>query len=55
MTGQNFMAGAGSSYAMVILDLVDWKDRKGITNVDIIRTVMQKTSVIKDATIIPFS
>ncbi len=55
IVGQNFMAGAGSSYAMVILDLKKWEDRKGVSNLDIIQTVMQKTSVIKEATIIPFS
>ena len=55
MVGQNFMAGAGSSYGMIILQLKDWKDRKGVSNVDIIQTLMQKTSGIRDATIIPFS
>ncbi|HEX2975960.1 MAG TPA: efflux RND transporter permease subunit [Bacteroidales bacterium] len=55
ITGQNFMAGAGSSYGMVIMELKHWKERKGITNLDIIQTLMQKTSVIKDARIQPFS
>jgi HAE1 family hydrophobic/amphiphilic exporter-1 len=55
ITGQNFMAGAGSSYGMVILDLKQWKDRKGVTNVDIVRNFMQKASVIKDAMLMPFS
>ena len=55
LTGFSFIAGSGSSYAMVILDLKDWKDRKGVTNVDLIQTLMQKTSVIKDASILPFS
>jgi HAE1 family hydrophobic/amphiphilic exporter-1 len=55
LTGFNFIAGSGSSYAMVILDLKKWKERKGITNVDIIQTLVQKTSVIKDARLLPFS
>ena len=55
LTGFNFIAGSGSSYGMVILDLKDWKERKGITNVDIIQTLIQKTSVIKDARLLPFS
>jgi HAE1 family hydrophobic/amphiphilic exporter-1 len=40
---------------MVILDLKKWKERKGVTNVDIIQTLIQKTSVIKDARLLPFS
>jgi HAE1 family hydrophobic/amphiphilic exporter-1 len=55
MVGQNFMAGAGSSYAMVILELKNWKERKGVSNTDIIQTLMQKTSGIRDARIMPFS
>lgn len=55
MVGQNMMAGSGSSYAMVILELKNWKDRKGVTNVDIVETLMKKTSGIRDATIMPFS
>ncbi len=55
LTGFNFIAGSGSSYAMVILDLKEWKERKGVTNVDIIQTLIQKTAVIKDARLLPFS
>jgi HAE1 family hydrophobic/amphiphilic exporter-1 len=55
LTGFNFIAGSGSSYGMVILDLKKWKERKGITNVDIIQTLIQKTAVIKDARLLPFS
>ncbi len=54
-TGFNFIAGSGSSYGMIILDLKNWKDRKGITDVDIIKTLIQKTSVIKEAKLVPFS
>ena len=55
MVGMSMMAGNGSSYAMVICELKNWHDREGITNVDIIQEIMQKTSAIKDATIMPFS
>jgi HAE1 family hydrophobic/amphiphilic exporter-1 len=55
LTGFNFMAGSGSSYAMVILDLKEWKERKGVDNVQIIQTLMQKASVIKEARLMPFS
>ena len=55
MVGQNFMAGAGSSYGMVILQLKNWNERKGVSNVDIIQTFMQKSSGIRDATLMPFS
>lgn len=55
LTGFNFIAGAGSSYGMVILDLKLWKERKGVDNIQIIQTLMQKASFIKEATLMPFS
>lgn len=55
LTGFNFMAGSGSSYAMVILELKHWKERKGVDNQQIIRDLMQKASVIKEARLMPFS
>ncbi|MFA6949131.1 MAG: efflux RND transporter permease subunit [Lentimicrobiaceae bacterium] len=55
MVGNNMMAGAGSSYGMVILELKDWQDRPGITNVDITEAIMRKTSGIRDAKITSFS
>jgi hydrophobic/amphiphilic exporter-1 (mainly G- bacteria), HAE1 family len=55
LTGFNFMAGSGSSYGMVILQLKHWKERKGVDNVQIIQTFMQKASVIKEARLMPFS
>lgn len=53
--GQNFIAGTGSSYSMVILELKPWEERKGISNKDIIQSLMRKTSIVRDAAIIPFS
>jgi HAE1 family hydrophobic/amphiphilic exporter-1 len=55
MVGMSMMAGSGSSYAMVIAQLKDWDDRKGVTNLDIVETILMKTSGIKDATIMPAS
>lgn len=55
LTGFNFMAGAGSSYAMVILELKHWKERKGVDNVEIIQEFVRKASVIKEARLMPFS
>jgi HAE1 family hydrophobic/amphiphilic exporter-1 len=55
MTGFNFMAGQGSSYAMVILELKNWNERKGVSSVDIIQSIMQKSSGIRDARLMPFS
>lgn len=49
MVGQNFTAGSGSAYAMEILELKHWDDRKGISNEDIIAQLRQKTAGIKDA------
>ncbi|HKK41328.1 MAG TPA: efflux RND transporter permease subunit, partial [Bacteroidales bacterium] len=55
MAGRSMMAGSGSAYGMIILELNNWKDRPGITNVDIIQQLMFKTSGIKEARIIPYS
>jgi hydrophobic/amphiphilic exporter-1 (mainly G- bacteria), HAE1 family len=55
MVGQNMIAGSGSSYSMVILELKIWAERKGTSNKDIILTFMKKTSMIRDAMIMPFS
>jgi hydrophobic/amphiphilic exporter-1 (mainly G- bacteria), HAE1 family len=55
MVGNSMMAGSGSSYAMVILELKNWKDRPGITNKDIIQAFLKKTSGIKEATIMPYA
>ncbi|MFT3704138.1 MAG: efflux RND transporter permease subunit [Agriterribacter sp.] len=49
--GQNFIAGSGSSYGMVILRLKPWDDRKGISNNDVIKTLTQKTAHIHEADI----
>jgi hydrophobic/amphiphilic exporter-1 (mainly G- bacteria), HAE1 family len=53
--GMSMMAGSGSSYGMIIIELKHWNQRKGISNMDIIQSLMKKTSGIKDARIIPYS
>ena len=55
MAGRSMMAGSGSAYGMIIMELDNWKDRKGITNVDIIQQLMRKTSGISEARLIPYS
>jgi HAE1 family hydrophobic/amphiphilic exporter-1 len=55
MSGQSMIAGAGSSYAMVILELKKWDERKGISNKDVITSLIKKTAGIRDASIMPFS
>jgi hydrophobic/amphiphilic exporter-1 (mainly G- bacteria), HAE1 family len=53
--GMSMMAGSGSSYGMIIIELKHWNQRRGISNMDIIQSLMKKTSGIKDARIIPYS
>jgi HAE1 family hydrophobic/amphiphilic exporter-1 len=55
MSGMSMIAGSGSSYAMVILELKKWDERKGVSNKDVITSLFKKTSGIRDATIMPFS
>lgn len=57
IVGQNFIAGSGSAYGMVIMELKPWKQRKGKEqNVTaIIQQLFMKTAGIKDAKIIFFS
>ncbi len=49
--GQNFIGGSGSSYGMVILRLIPWDQRKGITNNDVIKELAKKTTNIREANI----
>ena len=52
LVGQNFLAGSGSSYAMEIIELKNWSDRKGKSNEDVIKELRQKTANIKDAQLV---
>jgi len=53
--GQNMLAGSGSSYAMIILELKKWADRPGVSNKEIIKNLMKKTAFIHNAKIVPQS
>ncbi|WP_199120873.1 efflux RND transporter permease subunit [Pedobacter sp. ASV28] len=50
--GQNQIGGSGSSYGMVVLRLVPWDTRPGITNDDVIKLLTKKTSGIHGANIV---
>jgi HAE1 family hydrophobic/amphiphilic exporter-1 len=50
IVGQNFTAGAGSAYSMVILKLKPWDQREGGIN-EVIGKLFAKTSGIRDASI----
>ena len=55
ITGLNFIAGSGSSYGMVILELKHWNLRKGVSNQDVIKTLYAKTAKIREAAIFSLS
>jgi HAE1 family hydrophobic/amphiphilic exporter-1 len=50
IVGQNFTAGAGSAYSMVIVRLKNWEDRENSVN-DVIGQLFAKTSGIREANI----
>ncbi len=50
-TGQNFLAGAGSSYGMVIVRLKEWSERPDMNNEQVIDKITQLTSHIRAAEI----
>jgi HAE1 family hydrophobic/amphiphilic exporter-1 len=54
IVGQNFMAGSGSAYGMIILELKNWKDRKG-SNEDVVKALREKIVNIKEAQVIIMS
>ena len=49
--GRNVISGAGSSYGMVVIRLKTWDERPGISNNDIITTLIKKTAYIRSADI----
>ncbi|MBG6234690.1 HAE1 family hydrophobic/amphiphilic exporter-1 [Pedobacter sp. CAN_A7] len=50
IVGLNFMAGAGSSYSIVIIKLKTWSERDRSVN-DVIGELFKKTSGIRDASV----
>jgi len=55
MVGQNMTDGNGSSYAQVVLELKDWKERGSVNNKDVIAKLMKQASHIRNAKIVPLS
>ena len=49
--GRNIINGSGSAYGMVVLRLKDWAERPGVSNNDVIQTLIQKTSKVRGADI----
>lgn len=49
--GQNQLGGSGSSYGMLILRLVPWSKRPGVTDKDVIKQLTQKTKNIQGVSI----
>ncbi|MFD2574498.1 efflux RND transporter permease subunit [Spirosoma soli] len=50
--GQNFIAGNGSAYSLIILKLKPWDDRPGVTDDDVIQKLKQKSAGIHNASIV---
>ena len=48
VTGFNFLAGNGSSYGIVFLELKHWNERKGVSNRDVIAQLNKKLAGIRD-------
>lgn len=55
ITGLNFFAGSGSSYGMVILELKPWEERKGVSNIDVIKKLNAKIAGIREAQVFTIS
>ncbi|MDD4968568.1 MAG: efflux RND transporter permease subunit [Paludibacter sp.] len=49
--GRNIINGSGSAYGMVVLRLKPWDDRPGVSNIDVIQTLLKKTSKVRGAEI----
>lgn len=55
VVGFNFLAGSGSNYGIVFLELKPWNQRKGVSNQDVIKVLNQKVAGIREASIFPMS
>jgi HAE1 family hydrophobic/amphiphilic exporter-1 len=49
--GRNIINGSGSAYGMVVLRLKAWDERPGVSNNDVIQTLIKKTSKVRGADI----
>ena len=50
--GRNFIDGSGGAYSMVIVELKDWDQRPGVSNLDVMQMIRKKTADLKNAKII---
>lgn len=55
VTGNSIINGSGSNYALLIMRLKPWGERKGVGINEIVGQLFQKTSEIKDAKILFFA
>jgi len=55
VTGQSIINGAGSNFALAIIKLKPWDDRKGVKIDDVIGQLFKMTAGIKDAKILFFA
>ncbi len=53
VVGFNFLAGTGSNYGIVFLQLKHWDKRKGVSNLDVMKMLNQKVAGIREAAIFP--
>ncbi|MEO8764129.1 MAG: efflux RND transporter permease subunit [Ginsengibacter sp.] len=51
VVGFNFLAGSGSNYGIIFLELKPWDQRKGISNQDVIKMLNRKVAGIREASI----
>jgi HAE1 family hydrophobic/amphiphilic exporter-1 len=49
--GRNIINGSGSAYGMVVLRLKAWDDRPGVSNDNVIQTLIKETSQVRGADI----
>ncbi|MEO5591563.1 MAG: efflux RND transporter permease subunit [Chitinophagaceae bacterium] len=55
LVGVNFIAGNGSNYGMIFIELKHWDERKGISNQDVIKKFNAKIAGIREGQIFTIS
>lgn len=50
--GQNFIAGTGSAYGLIIIRLKPWDERKGVSDDDIIKQLTARTAYLHPASLV---
>jgi len=51
IVGRNIINGSGSAYGMIVIRLKPWGERPGVTNNDVIQTLIKKTAQVRGAEI----